>query len=287
MLKYGLCSSKDPEHRFLGVLQYMTQARLKLKKELKKYDENTPEYNEINHNQNALKILINGSYGFFGTGGYSYNDYYAAALVTAYGRKILRLMEDVIMGMGGNLIESDTDGVIFQSENPERIYKRICERLPEGIKTDLELQGCVAYVPKAKNYIILPPVGDPKHKGSKRSDIPLLNQFKIGYIQAWKNSQQAADQYYLDVIDSLNSGAHPIADLTITRKISKSEKHLVNLGIGQPGDIVSYYYGSVGGKPLEVTQGSPYHPGYYIKKIQAFLNEVDARYDNAQLSLVV
>lgn len=75
MLRFGICSRKDPEHQFLGVMQYMTQERLRLKQLAKGGNI------QAHHEQNALKILINGSYGFLGTGGYTFNDYEAAAMV--------------------------------------------------------------------------------------------------------------------------------------------------------------------------------------------------------------
>jgi len=55
----------------------------------------------------ALKVLINSLFGFYGTSGVGFNDMEAAALVTAYGRRILRFMIDVIEKAGGIQVESD------------------------------------------------------------------------------------------------------------------------------------------------------------------------------------
>ena len=85
MLRYGICSRKDPEHRFLGVLEYMRSERLRLKALAKAGDKSA------SFQEKSLKVLINVSYGYFGMGGYGFNDYEAAALVTAYRRKILNL----------------------------------------------------------------------------------------------------------------------------------------------------------------------------------------------------
>jgi DNA polymerase, archaea type len=62
--------------------------------------------------EKSLKVLINGSYGYFGNGG-GFNDYEAAALVTAYGRKILNLVVSVVESCNGIPIEIDTDGIFF------------------------------------------------------------------------------------------------------------------------------------------------------------------------------
>jgi|GEM_PF-1562017 len=275
MLTYGICSKKDPEHKFLGVLKYMTEERLRLKKLAKEGNR------EADHQQNALKILINGSYGFLGTGGYSFNDYEAAALVTAYGRKILDLMETVIKNNKAVLIESDTDGVIFSYDDPETLVKGLSYELPEGIKVDLEYSGCVASVPKAKNYIIYrPDWKEPIIKGAKRTDLPLLKEFKVNYIKAYAASEQEAQSYYQNLITELESGNYPIEKLTITRKIAKNEKNLVDMGIGQVGETVSFYYGyNSRNKPTEVTTGD-YNKSYYVDKIKALREEMIGKNDD-------
>jgi len=284
MLTYGICSRKDPEHRFLAVLEYMTKERLRLK-QLSKQGEL-----KADQMQKALKILINGSYGFLGTGGYSFNDYQAAALVTAYGRKILNLMETVIQNNGGILIESDTDGVIFSAQDPETIVKGLNYELPEGIQGELEYHNCVAYVPKAKNYIVLKPDGKLENKGAKRLDLPLVKEFKLEFLKAYAQSESQAQDYYQNLIAELESGNYPLEKLTITRRIGKAEKNLVNLGIGQVGDTVSYYYGySSSGKPAEVNTGV-YNKGYYLEKIHSLMEEMTGiKLENdsgQQLSLV-
>jgi DNA polymerase elongation subunit (family B) len=96
MLEYGLCSRKDKQMKFLSVLQKLRSERLRLKR--------LPD-DASQLEQEALKILVNGSFGFFGTGMYSYNDYECSALITAYGRAVLRLMERVINDCGATVIE--------------------------------------------------------------------------------------------------------------------------------------------------------------------------------------
>ena len=69
-------------------------------------------------------------------------------------------------------------------------------------------------------------------------------------------------------------GCQPISNLTITRKISKSEKTLVDLKIGKIGQIVSYYYGiSSQNKPIEVKSGD-YHIYYYLDKLNDVLDKM-------------
>ncbi|GAB1538378.1 hypothetical protein NUACC21_10380 [Scytonema sp. NUACC21] len=66
-------------------------------------------------------MLANSQFGFFGTSQLTFNDMEAAALVTAYGRRILQFMIEVINNSGATPIEVDTDGVFFTHPNPEEV----------------------------------------------------------------------------------------------------------------------------------------------------------------------
>jgi DNA polymerase, archaea type len=237
MLRYGICSRKDTENRFLGVLDYMRGERLRLKA-LGKSGDKSASFQE-----KSLKVLINGSYGFFGTGYYSFNDYEAAALVTAYGRKILDLMVEVVESRGGIPIEIDTDGIFFSHDDPETVSKDVADALPDGIEIKLELKHCGLYAPKAKSYVLVNPEGKTSVKGlfRKRNRYPLQNDFLIEFIKLYfTQGLEAAEVYYQEVRSMLTSGDIPVEDLTITRKISTNEKNLVESGLGKPGERVSY-----------------------------------------------
>ena len=84
-------------------------------------------------------MLINSLFGFYGTSGVGFNDMEAAALVTAYGRRILRFMIDVIEKAGGIQVESDTDGVFFSHSEPLLIFEKLQNALPTGINIELEI----------------------------------------------------------------------------------------------------------------------------------------------------
>ncbi len=281
MLRYGICSRKDPDHKFLGVMRFMTQERLRLKALAKSGDK------LADHQQNALKILINGSYGFLGTRGYSYNDMGAAALVTAYGRKILMLMQQVCTDQGATLIESDTDGIMFSSDAPQKVTEAVQAALPDGINVELEFSECGVYVPKSKSYVIVNPAGKVTVKGlfRKRDRYPLQNQFPIEYLKRYfMDSPEVAEAYYLDIRSQIESGSMDISQLTVTRKISSAERNLVVRGIGKPGDTVSFYFGEqqrfhkVSKKPLksvgcEITSGD-YWPEFYLRDIDQVHSDI-------------
>jgi DNA polymerase elongation subunit (family B) len=285
MLRYGICSKKDPEQKFLGVLNYMREERLRLKALAKQGDKNAEMQ------QGAMKVLINGSYGFFGTQGYSFNDYEAAALVTAFGRVILKKMQSVIIENNGILIESDTDGVIFHhsdKNSPEIILELINKELPNGIECELEYQNCVLAIPQKKIYTIVKPDGKIITKGAKRGDIPILNEWKINYLKEWMISEDNAEMYHNNLLKEITRGDFSIEKLTVNRKLSNTEfgKRCQEKGIGTIGNIASYYYGIDSNGNSSPSIEGDYHISYYLNQIkeakQKLIGKAD---DNKQLIL--
>ena len=281
MLRYGICSRKDTENKFLGAMAYMVSERLRLK-DLAKSGDKSASFQE-----KSLKILINGAYGFMGTGFYTFNDYGAAALVTAYGRKILDLMVDVVTSHGGTVIETDTDGVIFSHDDPDTVKIAVSRSLPSGITIDLELAGCGLYAPKAKNYVIVHPDGKTTVKGlfRKRSRYPLENRFPIEFLKLYfMDSPAQAEDYHQQTRSLLIDRRIDVEDLTITRKIGSAEKNLVELGIGKPGDRVSYWYQkhtrthAKTGRPLKPrpieTNSGEYWVDYYVGELDAVYRSI-------------
>jgi len=210
----------------------------------------------------------NSAYGYLGTGGYSFNDYEAACLIPAYGRKILNLMMSVIERCGGEILEIDTDGVFFTSTDAERVAKAVSIALPQGIEIDLEFQDCHIYLPVAKNYILVDKKGEVTVKGSKfrgRNNCPLQNEFQIEFIRLhFIEGKDVAEDYYLKIRNDLRHTQYPIDKLTITRKIGKAEVGLVERKIGNRGDVVSYWYADKNGAPAETKTNSNYSISYYV-----------------------
>jgi DNA polymerase, archaea type len=270
MLRYGVCSRKDPLMKSLSVLKNMTEERLKFKALAAKGDK------QANHRQGALKILINSFYGFLGTGYYTYNDMEAAALVTAIGRKILYRMIDSIEAQGGMVIAVDTDGIIYSHENTNAVYNNVTKVLPSGVGIELEFEEMGLYAPKAKNYVLVSKEGKVSCKGMyrKRNRYPLQNKHPLELIRRYfMESKESAIDYHIDTVLAIKMRTIDIADLTVTRKIGKAEKSLVEQGLGQVGDKVSYWtterkqFGKTG-KPIKSkksgTTTEPYWAEYYL-----------------------
>jgi DNA polymerase I len=63
--------------------------------------------------QLALKILINGGYGVFGSKFFKYYDPKVAELITAYGRHTLTMMQEIAKEMGLRVVYGDTDSLFI------------------------------------------------------------------------------------------------------------------------------------------------------------------------------
>ena len=113
---------------------------------------------------------------FYGNLGFSlaaFNDFAEADRVASTGQKLLRQIIDLIEERGGQVVEADTDGVLFvppddvRGDAPERAFvEALNEEMPEGIRIgfDGRYETMLSY--KKKNYALLSYDGDLKFKGS-------------------------------------------------------------------------------------------------------------------------
>jgi DNA polymerase, archaea type len=67
--------------------------------------------------QIALKILINGGYGVFGSRYFKYYDPRVAELITAYGRYTLTKMQQIAVNMGFEIVYGDTDSLFLYNKS--------------------------------------------------------------------------------------------------------------------------------------------------------------------------
>lgn len=282
-LCYGICSRKDGSHHYLAVLNYLRTKRLELKGLAKQTGEAIYKQREL-----ALKILINGGYGFGGTGGYPFNCIPTAALVTGYGRKLIQLMIDTARRFGASIIEVDTDGIILSHSHPESVFNAVQAALPSGIKIDLDWTGKDVFVPKMKNYMIISKDGTVKATGEfrKRNRSELQRRFPINFIRAYLESPEKADALYLRLREEILAGIYPVEKLSITQKIPRGAKQLLELG--SPGELITYYWGEqpaydkycrrVEGDRIPVTSGA-YFTGYYAAELRRMRAEIMAVID--------
>jgi DNA polymerase, archaea type len=243
MLKYGICSRKDTSKQFLSVLRYMLSQRLILKAKGKSGDV-TSEHQSL-----ALKILINGAYGFLGVGNYSFNDMQGAALITAYGRKILKFMETELEKLGCILISSDTDGVYYSPRDDtlshSEIFDTIQSKLPNGIVIDLEYSGIDGFFPKPKSYVLFTKKGVvSKGLYKSRNRYKLEKSFPVDFLlKVFSEGLESAVDYYSNLRAKIIDHTLPVDLLLYNRRIGKAEKTIrqFNFLPNEDGKVTFYY----------------------------------------------
>jgi len=102
--------NKDPEGKFLELVETLTKERLINKQKAK-----TDKY--FDDLQSSQKILINSAYGFLGTTGLLFNSPSKAAFITRTGREILQRSIKWSEDKGFTLINADTDSIMFSKQD--------------------------------------------------------------------------------------------------------------------------------------------------------------------------
>lgn len=282
MIKYQLTGEKDSKLLGAAVMKYLLERRLELKSIAKQPDH--PDYELAKHQQHALKILINSGYGFLGVGGYPYNSMKHAALICAYGAKVLQLMEQEITKLGGQIIECDTDGIIFNNLDANRALDVVNQALPSGITAGIDFSHTDIYVSGMKNYILFGADGETKAVGEfrKRQNYKLKREFVETYLklclESSEQSNQQAEDYWQRLRAKLQSGEYDVGLLTERKRISKADVKLQAAGLGKPGDVVFVYYAeqerfhAKSGKQIKSAEVPVTNGQYYAQK---YVEDID------------
>jgi DNA polymerase, archaea type len=189
---YWLC--KDPNYK--GIIPRL----------LSEYREERFQQQELGNNsiQLALKNLINGIYGLFGSKFFGFSDYRVAELTTAFGRQTLAYMQHIAKEVYGfKIIYGDTDSIFvtgIKRENDINKFLAECSIVLEDIEIELSKVYSRMIIIKKKHYIGIPLdlCKNPDIKGIEgiKSDRPL-----------WINQLQK------DFVDDLKFGRDPTAKL--------------------------------------------------------------------------
>jgi DNA polymerase elongation subunit (family B) len=92
--------------------------------------------------QMALKNLINGCYGLFGSKFFEFADYRVAELTTAFGRQTLSYMKHIAEKVYGfDVIYGDTDRIFVTNVKSEKYINKFlaeCSILLEDVEIELD-----------------------------------------------------------------------------------------------------------------------------------------------------
>ena len=174
MLNYNVKPDKDALNFFPDALKLLTDLRLDTKGRMNEEFEKNGEsdlYRALDAEQAAYKIQINSFYGYLGYQKAIWNDISEADRVAITGQVILVRMMRLAEKFGCEIVEADTDGILctmpegLGPEDGKAFVKKLEDKMPEGIKLDLDGVYAVMLSYAAKNYALMDYKGKIKIKG--------------------------------------------------------------------------------------------------------------------------
>jgi DNA polymerase elongation subunit (family B) len=287
MLAYRIHSRKDPEQFALRWLKTLTQQRLALKAKAKAGDQNAQILQE------AMKILLNSLYGFYGTPKYPFNDMNAAEKVTAIGRKILTRMIAAIEDLGGIIVEADTDGIIvcYPDRNPQEILEAVNAAIPEVFKVEVEWQDAIVFVSDDKNYVVLDANGNlVTVKGGKwrgRDKPAYTRKAILTFLQLWvTQGKEAALKHAKRVLSEIRSG-NGWDWVVQTHRVGKDDTNFIRAGF-KVGERALFAFKkrkkTVKDSEIAKSPDEGYDCDYYAAKFSETVKEVIEVIDPAQIA---
>jgi DNA polymerase I len=221
--------------------------------------------------QLALKILINGGYGVFGSKFFKYHDLRVAELITAYGRHTLTKMQEIAEEIGLRVVYGDTDSLFIDLDLDKQLaniniinghileFKRKC-RKHLGIEVEHVKTYKISIIPdKKKHYIgwtgILGTSPDIVGMEGDKNDRPrwISNVFRqvVDIILGIHNNTADPISTVMKSISDLENGIVDHKLLTRSVRLTKNpedyhntndRKRKLGLVVGaRKGDVIEYY----------------------------------------------
>ena len=281
MLNFDVLPAQDELRVFKYTLENITKARLKFKSLAK---ETNDEYMKQYYTgmEKAYKLIINSYYGYMGTGSMTFSDVKAAQTVTSIGRMIVNDMADQLEQAGANVIEIDTDGIYFSSNED---FSTMDFVLPDGINVDIDKPVDYMVSVKAKNYVLVD--GDKRiyHGNSLRSrrDEKFGSQFISEVIECLiagniDNVYGIYEKYQNDIIYACVDIDSIYKRERITDKIDSPVKRRLKAAVDQTeltiGEYIKVYQKSDG----SLTPISQFHNDidrfYYLERLHKFAGRI-------------
>jgi len=293
---YWFCKNKKG---FLpSLLEDLISRRARIKEMIKK------EKNVLlEARSEALKVLANSFYGYFGFFGARYYSIECARSITAYGRYYINKVVDAAKKEGFKVLYGDTDSIFItldgkKKKDAEDFLEKINSGLPGVMELDLEgfypsgiiVSAKVGAFGAKKRYALLDAHDNIKIVGFETvrrnvSDIAKNAQEEVLKIILREHDKEKAFRYVKKVIDDIKNKKVKNDDMVIHTQLTKDTSEYASVGphvaVAQrmkkegmqvmAGTIINYIV--AGGKgvirdrskfPEEVKEGG-YDPDYYVE----------------------
>ncbi len=274
-LKKGIMSE------FVGIIRDL---RVNIFKKLAK-DKSIPEEDRRFYDviQGALKVIINASYGVFGSDSFQFYYLPAAESVTLIGRRIITETINYCKKLGLEVLYGDTDSLFIRSPEEEKL-RELINFVKEKFNLDLEIDKIYRYVAfsmRKKNYFGVLTNGQVDVKGlvgKKRNTPELIKNAFFRSLEVLKNVKTASEfekakekvkEIYFEAEDRIRKRKFTLEEIAISTVLGKSleeytattPEHVKAAKLLQatrgrvvkPGEIIRYIKtrGRLGVKPIE------------------------------------
>ena len=207
--------------------------------------------------QLALKNLINGIYGLFGSEFFDFSDYRVAELTTAFGRQTLKYMQHIAEKVYGfKVIYGDTDSIFVtdvKKENNIGKFLAECSIVLEDIEIELANVYNRILIIKKKHYLGVTKEGEIIVKGmegAKNDRPPWINNTFNRFVKEIVTNDVDPLKNLRNSVKELEEGKVDANELKVSIKLSKDpDQYAVNntqkkIGLIlnlKAGDVIQYY----------------------------------------------
>ncbi|MDS0257936.1 DNA-directed DNA polymerase [Haloarcula sp. S1CR25-12] len=105
---------KEPDGVIRSMVDELLTEREEKKSQRNSYDPDNPEYERLDRQQAAVKVIMNSLYGVLGWDRFRLYDKEMGAAVTATGREVIDYTDEVVEDEGYEVVYGDTDSVMLQ-----------------------------------------------------------------------------------------------------------------------------------------------------------------------------
>jgi DNA polymerase I len=253
----------------------------------------------------ALKVVLNASYGVFGADNFALYCPPVAEATAAIGRHVITQAIQRSQELGLEVFYGDTDSIFLGSQNSDSL-SRLIEWSRDQLKMELEVDKTYRYLAlssRKKNYFGVMPDGNVDIKGltGKKRHIPgFLHTVFYQMISILSQVQSPEDiesakakltQIVKDCYVKLRNGEYSLADLAFSMMMSrtpqgytkttpqhvKAAKQLQKAGTEmKPGDIISFVKvrGEPGVKPVQLARIEEVDTEKYVEYIRGTFEQV-------------
>ena len=254
----------------------------------------------------ALKVILNASYGVMGADIFPLYFLPAAEATTAIGRHTIQETAKMCKEHNITVLYGDTDSLFLKDPTTEQIRRVIdtAKRIHSvDLEVDKEYRYCVLSNRK-KNYFGVTKSGNVDIKGltGKKSHTPIFIKelfidivsvlSEVHSMEEFVSAKKKVSDKISDVVTKMREGQIPVNDMAFNMTMSKNEDEYIKMTpqhvraarilktkTGRPakrGDIISYIKtsSSVGVKPAELAQPSEVDPKKYEEFMKSVLSQI-------------